>query len=361
MVTIALRGGVSISVLVRQAQLEQSSYERAFQEPYDGNRHQLHVVAHCIQKVQWNVLRDGHRLLEIQGSVLQLFGQSKQPSQRWLDTFLLPQSCWMHWVPHAAACIQGSYVVCSSKEIQWSWGTYLLRGEIKGLVVEWTGRLLEFRHSYDDFDRFFSFSSRLELQLSLDLAVQSRHILQTIRATRRNGQYIWVLETSTPRLDQILQILQASLLPFFPFLRIITLKNMEKQRPWKNNKSTIERLLEGSLRLFFVPSTCFSSLECLWLVRMVGCSDVILSSVHARLTTSKTFTCIQSSSPIALCAKHLNCHLEKGIHPRDDWETIGYTSKRWYSRVREMRLRDGKQNNIGKIEWLEPQKASSGI
>ena len=79
MVTIALRGGVSISVLVRQAQLEQSSYERAFQEPYDGNRHQLHVVAHCIQKVQWNVLRDGHRLLEIQGSVLQSFGQSKPP------------------------------------------------------------------------------------------------------------------------------------------------------------------------------------------------------------------------------------------------------------------------------------------
>ena len=93
---------------------------------------------------------------------------------------------------------------------------------------------------------------------------------------------------------------------------------------------------------------------------MVGCGNVILSSVRGQLTTSKTCTCTQSSSPIALCAMHRNCRLEEGSHPRGNWETIGYTSKRWDSHPREMRQRDGKQVNIWKIEWLEPQKASSG-
>jgi len=52
MITIFLRGGVLISALVRQAQFEQSCYQRAFQEPYDGNRQQLHFVTHVIQKVE---------------------------------------------------------------------------------------------------------------------------------------------------------------------------------------------------------------------------------------------------------------------------------------------------------------------
>jgi hypothetical protein len=47
-----------------------------------------------------------------------------------------------------------------------------------------------------------------------------------------------------------------------------------------------------------------STLEGLCFVRMVGCGNVILSSVHGRLTTSITFTCIQSSSPFGLCAQH---------------------------------------------------------
>jgi len=146
MVTVFLWGGVSISPLVRQAQLEQSCNQRTFQEPYDGNRQQLRFVQHVIQKVERNVLRNGHRLREIPQSVLQLFGQSKPPSRQWLHTFLWPQSCWMHWVPHATACVQGTYVVWSSKGIHWCWGMYLLRGEIKRLVVEWTGTLDEFRH-----------------------------------------------------------------------------------------------------------------------------------------------------------------------------------------------------------------------
>jgi hypothetical protein len=78
MVTVFLQGGVSIGALVRQAQHEQSCDPQAFQKPYDGNRQQLHFVPHCIQKVEQNVLRNGHQLLDTWQSVLQLYGQSKQ-------------------------------------------------------------------------------------------------------------------------------------------------------------------------------------------------------------------------------------------------------------------------------------------
>ena len=87
-VTVSMRGGVSISAPVRQAQLEQSCNQQAFQEPYNGNRQQLHFIPHMIQKFERNVLRDGHRLLQIWQSVLESFGRSKQPSQRWSHTFL---------------------------------------------------------------------------------------------------------------------------------------------------------------------------------------------------------------------------------------------------------------------------------
>jgi len=68
---------------------------------------------------------------------------------------------------------------------------------MKRLVVEYTGKLVEVRHSYDDFDRFSSYGGLLQPLLSLDLAVQTRHILQTIQVTRMNGTYNGVLETST--------------------------------------------------------------------------------------------------------------------------------------------------------------------
>jgi len=60
MVTISLRGAESISVLVSQAQLEQSCHQQAFREPYDGNRQQHHFVPRFIQKVERNVISDGH-------------------------------------------------------------------------------------------------------------------------------------------------------------------------------------------------------------------------------------------------------------------------------------------------------------
>jgi len=224
-----LRGGVSISALVRQAQLEQSCYQRAFQEHYDGNHQRLHFVPHSIQKVEWNVLPNGHRLFGIPQSVLQLFPRSKQPLRGWLHRFLLLQSCWMHWVRHATACVQGIYVGCSSKVIHWCWGIYPLRGEIKRLEVVWTGMLGEFCHSYDDFGSFNRYCGRLELWLSHYSAGQNINNLQTIWVTRWHGQYIWVSEPSTRQLNPSLWILQASLLPFFPFLRKITLRDIENK------------------------------------------------------------------------------------------------------------------------------------
>ena len=45
--------------------------------------------------------------------------------------------------------------------------------------------------------------------------------------------------------------------------------------------------------------------------RMRQCDPVICAWM---VNYIETVTCIQSSSPIALCAKHRNCRLEKGIH-----------------------------------------------
>jgi hypothetical protein len=116
-----------------------------------------------------------------------------------------------------------------------------------------------------------------------------------------------------------------------------------------------------SSSIFFILSVRLSPLDSLCFVRKVGCVNVILSSVHVQLTTSKTFTCIESSSPITLCAKHRNHHIEKGIHCCGNRETVGYTSKKCYSGLREMTQRDPKKDNICNIEWLEPKKASLRI
>lgn len=169
----------------------------------------------------------------------------------------------MHWVPHAIACVQRTYVACASKGIQWCWGTYL-RGEIKRLEVEWTGTLVDCRHSDDDLDCFISDGCRLELWLSLYWAVQTRHILQTNQATRRNGQIIWILETSTWRLHQILLIVHPSWLPSFRFLRKITSKNTETYVLWSSSKSTTERFWGTSLTWLFFLSTPISTLVSIW-------------------------------------------------------------------------------------------------
>ena len=112
---------------------------------------------------------------------------------------------------------------------------------------------------------------------------------------------------------------------------------------------------------FFILSTCCSTMESLCFVRTFGCGNDILSSLQGWLTTSESFTCIPTCSPITLCAKHRNRHLDMNIDHCGTWENIGYTSKRWYSRLRMMSRREGKQDNIWKIERPESQKASSQI
>jgi len=58
----------------------------------------------------------------------------------------------------------------------------------------------------------------------------------------------------------------------------------------------------------------FADVEMLRFVSTGGCGNDIHSSVNGLLNTSTTFTCIQSSSPIALCVMHLHRRLDKGIH-----------------------------------------------
>jgi hypothetical protein len=67
------------------------------------------------------------------------------------------------------------------------------------------------------------------------------------------------------------------------------------------------------------------------------------------------------TSLLALYGSRQRCRLEKWIHCRGNWVTVGYTSKRWYSQLREIRRKDKKEDNIRKIKWLEFQKASSGM
>jgi len=116
---------------------------------------------------------------------------------------------------------------------------YVLSGSIKRLVVELTATFVEFHCSHNCFDYFKSYSGHLELQLYLYWSVETSRILRTIQPTWINGQYMWVLATSTRWLHHSLRILQASLLPCFLSLRIVSMKGMKRQMPWTNNKSVV--------------------------------------------------------------------------------------------------------------------------
>jgi len=156
--------------------------------------------------------------------------------------FPFPQSRWMRWVPRSTACIQGAYVVYSSNRIQWGGETYLLRGEMKWLVVEWPGTLVQFRHSYNNYYHFNSYGGSLELRLSLHSAVQTRDSMKTLREKRRNCKCIWVSARSTRQLHESLRIFVTSWLPFIQLLQNLTLEDIKKQLLWRNNISTIERV-----------------------------------------------------------------------------------------------------------------------
>jgi hypothetical protein len=171
-----------------------------------------------IQNVERKVLYNAHWLLGIRPRLLQSFVRSKQPLWRYLPMLRFPQSSSLRWIPPATVLIHGTYVIWSSKGNEWCRGTYLPRGEVKQQVVAWTGMLVDVHHSYNNFDHYNFSSGRLQIQLSHPSAVQTSLILQTILATRRNGQYICVSEILTQRFDQSLRILQPLWLPLFLFL-----------------------------------------------------------------------------------------------------------------------------------------------
>lgn len=124
-----------------------------------------------------------------------------------------------------------------------------------------------------------------------------------------------------------------------------------------NNREISSKVFEC---IVFPPNE-LSTLESWFFVRTVGCGNITLSSFRGRLTTLKIFNCIQSSSPVALCAKHQYSHLETKIHHHGNWETIVYNSNRWSSGLSEMIERNKTVEPICQIERLKPLKASSRI
>jgi hypothetical protein len=72
-------------------------------------------------------------------------------------------------------------------------------------------------------------------------------------------------------------------------------------------------------------------------------------------------SCTHSSSLVAQCVNHWNRCVQKGIHSGGNWNTIRYTSWRWFSRLRKIRQRDGLQDKMWMIKPLTSPKVSSGI
>lgn len=188
--------------------------------------------------------------------------------------------------------------------------------------MDWTCTLVEFWHSYDDFDRFIRYDTHCELQLGIYSAVQTGHMLQTISLTRRNGQHYSVLKTSTWWLDKSLLNLEASFITVFLFLQNITLKDIVINPCQRKNISMIRMFWGMLLSIYVILLQYCSWLECSGFVRTVRCGNFILISVQGWLTTSKAFTWTQLSALIAQCVKYWTCHLVKGVNHCGNWETI---------------------------------------
>jgi len=180
---------------------------------------------------------------------------------------------------------------------------HILRREIKRLMAEWTGTLVEYHDSYDDFDHFNSYGCRLELWLSLAWAVQMRHTLQTIWTTGWNDQYIRVSETSTWRLDQTLRAIEASMFLFFSFLRNIFLNNMEKQLSWRKNKATIKTVWGWSSSMVFILATHFLTPENWWYLWNARCCNVILPSCIDSWLLWKHWLALNQAAPLPCVQK----------------------------------------------------------
>jgi len=195
------------------------------------------LIQYDIRKVLYN----GHRRWEVGQHLLQSFRKSNQSSCRWFHSLHLPQSYSMHCISHSTDCVQGTDIGCSHTGIPYCWGTHLVGGEIKWLVVEWTGTLVELHHSCDDWDRLTGYSSGLEPWLICCLAVQTSEIVQTLRARTQHVQCICVLETYARQIDGSFQIMQATWFVFFYVLHNITLTVIERHLQWGNNKWMIRR------------------------------------------------------------------------------------------------------------------------
>jgi len=156
----------------------------------------------------------------------------------------------MHWGFHTPAGVQGKYVICYSKWIQWCWEVYLLWGEIMRLMVEWRGKWVDYCHCYDDVDQFNSCGGRLQLKLSLYASPQTWHIIQTIWTTRCYDLYVSVNEISTARWNPSGLIFHPIWSPFCPYFQKITWMDMDIPLPWRNNKSTIENFQDRSWTIF---------------------------------------------------------------------------------------------------------------
>jgi len=227
-------------------------------------------------------------------------------------------------------------------------------------VVEWTGTLVKFRHNYPDFDLLKRCSGCLELRLSVVSAVLTRNILQTIRATRENGQYIRVFETLTWGLDQRIRILQASVLPVIPVHPKYHFRGHRYTKPVKNqqfhNGDVLRKVVEGISTL----STCVSTVNAEALCRrsdvaMLWCHlwmDGWLIRTHSlALDHPAPLPCVEITLIVVCRREFIVVAIERltAILPR------------CHSRLREMRWWDRMQGHSRKIERLEPQRVSSGI
>jgi len=121
----------------------------------------------------------------------------------------------------------------------------------------------------------------------------------------------------------------------------------------------IVRYWETSLSVILVLLMRVSTLVTSCCVQRVLWGNVIQSSFHGWLPTSKTSTPTQSSSLNAQHVKLQNYGLKKWRSSSGKSVTISYTSKGRYSSLGEMRQRDWKQDNTWKIEWLESENACS--
>jgi len=128
----------------------------------------------------------------------------------------------------------------------------------------------------------------------------------------------WLVYLNLRNIDSMIRSKTSNLACILVALHLVPpkyhLKGHPKTTAMKEQQIHSREVLRNVFELIFLHLDALSTLYSLCFVRMVGCGNVILSSVHEWLTTLKTFTCTQSSSPIALSTKHRNCHLEKGIH-----------------------------------------------